>query len=659
MVSETLPPADIKGYIEKTAEFAAKFGESFEKKVKDKEKNNPKFSFLNADDQFHQYYLQRIAAAKEKHAAAAAAATAAAQPPPQAQADTPSKTDAASQQPTTATPPTADALDKSIQSPPPAAAAAAPPPPPPEPEKPKRVVTEPLPLLFVLDIPEEISALDLDTMRLTAQFVALNGESFQQGLASRESKNPQFEFLKPTHHLHEWYRALTDSYAVVVFPPRLIKETLKMPDYQDKNAILDRAINRFEWNQQEQIAKKKADEDAEEERALIASIDWHDFVVVDTIDFADDDLSTLPPPKTFEQLLKFHEEEEAAEKSRENDMEVEMDTEMDMDMEPVKEPKLKVVKDYTKTTKPMAQTKKITQVCPMCKQEIPLDQMEEHMRIELMNKNATKRDAPQVAMSTLAQDDEIARNLQAFANRRTDIFGDEEVEIGKSLRPEEEQAAAGERVVWDGHSGSIPRTQTAALAAHDKLVQERERAAQERERALQDRGRPMHGMLPPPGYQHGMMPNNYVMPGMMPFMQGGAMPPPFMPGMMPPPPMPPSMGNPSEQHAEQPLKKQKVEDLLIPEEEFIQNNPGPIILTIEATQSEGNVQTLSITLQHKDTISTLKEKVKETIGIAPNKQKLKAPGLSILKDQNTIAYYNLKTGTTISLGLKERGGRKK
>ena len=42
-----------------------------------------------------------------------------------------------------------------------------------------------------------------------------------------------------------------------------------------------------------------------------------------------------------------------------------------------------------------------------------------------------------------------------------------------------------------------------------------------------------------------------------------------------------------------------------------------------------------------------------------NKQKLKAPGISILKDGNSLAYYNIRPGTAVSLGMKERGGRKK
>jgi splicing factor 3A subunit 1 len=44
---------------------------------------------------------------------------------------------------------------------------------------------------YTVHIPEGLTALDLDTMKLTAQFVARNGKSFLTGLASREHANPQ------------------------------------------------------------------------------------------------------------------------------------------------------------------------------------------------------------------------------------------------------------------------------------------------------------------------------------------------------------------------------------------------------------------------------------------------------------------------------------
>jgi hypothetical protein len=40
-------------------------------------------------------------------------------------------------------------------------------------------------------VPEGLTALDLDVIKLTAQFVARNGKAFLTGLAQREAANPQ------------------------------------------------------------------------------------------------------------------------------------------------------------------------------------------------------------------------------------------------------------------------------------------------------------------------------------------------------------------------------------------------------------------------------------------------------------------------------------
>ena len=42
----------------------------------------------------------------------------------------------------------------------------------------------------------------------------------------------------------------------------------------------------------------------EQERIQMAMIDWHDFVVVETIDFADDEDQELPPPMTIEEVIR-------------------------------------------------------------------------------------------------------------------------------------------------------------------------------------------------------------------------------------------------------------------------------------------------------------------------------------------------------------------
>jgi splicing factor 3A subunit 1 len=63
-----------------------------------------------------------------------------------------------------------------------------------------------------------LANVDTDVIKLTAQFVARNGQKFLQGLTEREQRNPQFDFLKPTHGLFGYFTQLVESYSKVLIP---------------------------------------------------------------------------------------------------------------------------------------------------------------------------------------------------------------------------------------------------------------------------------------------------------------------------------------------------------------------------------------------------------------------------------------------------------
>lgn len=94
--------------------------------------------------------------------------------------------------------------------------------------------------------------------------------------------------------------------------------------------------------------------------------------------------------------------------------------------------------------------------------------MQEHMRIGLLDPRwLEQRDR---SIREKQSDDEvyapgldIESSLKQLAERRTDIFGVEETAIGKKIGEEEIQKPE-EKVTWDGHSGSMARTQQAAQA---------------------------------------------------------------------------------------------------------------------------------------------------------------------------------------------------
>ena len=76
---------------------------------------------------------------------------------------------------------------------------------------------------------------------------------------------------------------------------------------------------------------------------------------------------------------------------------------------------------------------------------------------------------------------------------------------------------------------------------------------------------------------------------------------------------------------------------------------------------EGNLkgQILEITIQSlSETIGSLKEKIAGEVQLPANKQKLSGRA-GFLKDNLSLAYYNIVPGETLALALRERGGRKR
>merc|ERR1711912_176714 len=93
-------------------------------------------------------------------------------------------------------------------------------------EKKKKVAKPPQPDQFTVSHPY-IAPMDMDIIKLTAQFVARNGQKFLIGLTQRESRNPQFDFLKPTHALFGYFTTLVDAYAKCLMPNKVEVEKLK------------------------------------------------------------------------------------------------------------------------------------------------------------------------------------------------------------------------------------------------------------------------------------------------------------------------------------------------------------------------------------------------------------------------------------------------
>lgn len=255
-----LPPHEIRNILEKTAGYVARNGAVFEDRIREKERQNPKFSFLAPDDAYHPFYQWRLNEIRAGRGTAIAAGRAA---------------EAA-----------------------------------PEEEKPKGP-PKPPDFQFSARMPR-INQKDLDVIRLAALFVAKNGRQWMTQLAQRESGNPQFAFLIPNHTFHNFFQHMVDQYTTLLRASGLSGEGGKLQEQrmaelqknvEDKFRVLSLAKQRAEYAKFIEQERKKKEEEEEEQKAEFARIDWSDFVVVETIDFnSADEQANLPPPTNLSEL---------------------------------------------------------------------------------------------------------------------------------------------------------------------------------------------------------------------------------------------------------------------------------------------------------------------------------------------------------------------
>ena len=91
-------------------------------------------------------------------------------------------------------------------------------------KKPKIVIpTEPPSEFEFCHDPPTLNALELDIVKLTAQFVARNGRSFLTQLMQKEAKNYQFDFLRPQHTLFQHFSKLVEQYNKVLIPSKQMR----------------------------------------------------------------------------------------------------------------------------------------------------------------------------------------------------------------------------------------------------------------------------------------------------------------------------------------------------------------------------------------------------------------------------------------------------
>lgn len=253
-----------------------------------------------------------------------------------------------------------------------------------------------------------ISAQDLDILRLTAQFVAKNGRSFITTLSQRESRNYQFDFLRSNHSLYPYFNILVQQYSQILAPPPSLTAFLS----QTRAEILQRCEQRSEFIKDQALAKIKQKEDEEKERIAYASIDWHSFIVVETIEFtASDEAAELAPPVDLQKLKSASLEQKAL-------------------MTTLAAPSLALTSgvkplaieaappgaiDHTNAAR-RSYLPRVTamQKCPRCGEMFKSEEIDEHMRVELLDPKwkVQKEREQQKKSSTNLYTETAAQNLK-------------------------------------------------------------------------------------------------------------------------------------------------------------------------------------------------------------------------------------------------------
>ncbi|CAM0879050.1 unnamed protein product [Alopecurus aequalis] len=353
------------------------------------------------------------------------------------------------------------------------------------------------------------------------------------------------------------------------------------------------------------------------------------------------------------------------------------------------EPPMRIVKNYKRPEDrmPAAAGRDPAKfaVSPITGELVPTGEMEEHMRVSLIDpkyKEQQERKLAKIKETTLAPDDEISRSI-------VDIFGTTEEEVSNAVKvgterkkdeqPKQAMCMGGEAQQFDASivpgPAPLPWTgmqfprppQPLPLISVPRFTPN-----------------PMPYHIQPPAYhiQH-MMPNMHQPPPpgqqqmiRMPGPMGQFMlcpqwfsmpPPPHMQTMVNPigifqPPQPPAEEQQPRLPDEPEPKRQRTHGAsLVPAEQFLAQHPGPARISVSVpNRDEGNLrgQVLEISVQSlSETVGSLKEQIAGELQLPANKQKLSVR-TSFLKDNLSLAYYNVGPGVMINLAPRERGGRK-
>lgn len=529
----------------------------------------------------------------------------------------------------------------------------------------------------VPNVSPAVDNLSLDVIKLAAQYAAHAGTSFVEMLSRKEQRNPLFDFLNPVHPHFFVFQRMTAAYRAVLRDRNttsgVVAELGK--DVSSREAVLQKMWYRHDWRRaQESKATDEAEMSSFSARAVI---DWHDFVVLETIDIGENDVDLPAPLADPTQIPRVMAAAEAARRELEmNRQDVDMD--MDGDIEIDEEAHGSMTNAYQSATIVTADVDA----------DIPSNQVRKHQE--------------SVGDSRIGRSEHVPAIGQ----------GEPGVGPGRSMRPPSGLARGQEVLLPDGQVVPVAEATPAmhAQLLDPKYKEERMRAAEKNQRynlaggeemALQlarlNRDKPDSGV-----YNRGDLQGSLAA-------QHGIQPP--LPVELPQPktsgPQLPSTkqigGDESES---QPAKRARIEAAvgtltqaasagktlrkegeppvpgadpdglplppapvapagLVPEMEWIAKVGKTVSIHIKAPvhanrnwKLEG--QEINMEVPLRSTVHRLKEVLAraECTAVPGNRQKLQFQGI-FMNNRHSLAFYNIGPGSTIQLEVKERGGKKK
>ena len=397
-----LPPQEIRAVIDKTAEFVAKMGPEFEKKILSQQGGEKKFAFLATSSPYRRYYDTRVRDLKEGR-------TTEVQGMPKVLEDM--KRQEASLEPDHKAPTVKTFLKLTMPGMPTSNDVDMPLPPP----------------VDTYTVPEPIESPQLiEIIKTTARFAARNGKRFLEGLTHREGASSEFRFLIKTDELYPYFSALVSAYtASIIVPSEEREKALNATPTE----CFKRCLTRFEYEARTQAIFESQQQSAK-------GVDWKDFVVVEELSikngpFAD---AVRIPELSARKVVVMSEEEEEQEQEEEQEEEHEEEEE-ELDMTMLNEPLSANNSSTTNIVPSFRRKRPIDQTfvtCPITGQQVLASNLSEHLRVVLIDPQWKKRKEEVVGKAKIDTVD-VAGNLADFVLKRGDAFTKNRLTIGPKL----------------------------------------------------------------------------------------------------------------------------------------------------------------------------------------------------------------------------------